>query len=726
MLKLLAGTALVAVALLAGSDSGLAQAKKYTFALVPKNMNNPFFDQALAGCRKAEKELAGAVECLYIGPGEHGGGEEQVQVVNDLIAKRVDGIAVSPSNAAAMGRALEAAKQAGIPILTWDSDLLDKDKALRIAYVGTHNYEIGVNLAKLVQKIKPKGGTICIQSGGAAAANHNERMQGIRDTLAGKKSASAPGDKLAGANGWKEADGCPLYTDDDFPRSIQQMEDILGKYPNLDAFVPTGGFPQFLPQAYRKVTEKYKAKIADGSLALVVADTLPVQIELLKAGLSKGQVGQRPFEMGYKAMYFLKDIKDGKPAPTDPTYTGLDVCTPKTADTCVGGGSFARDAGVVEAAGLAVPHPRIGAARGEQLAVAALIDDAALIQHHQPVHARDGREPVRDGNDGASAHQPVELLLDRRLDLGIERRGRFVQDQDRRILEDHPSNRDALALPAGELDAALAHMRVEAAPSLPIFERLDEFQGMGAHRRRAHLLFVRLRPAVADVVADRAVQERGVLSHHGDVGAQALLGHQRNVLPVDQDPAFLRLEEPEQQVDQGRLAGAGLADQADALAGLDLEVDAMDHAALGPVAEAQGLELDPAVPDLEGGGVGPVLHGARDCDRAHAILHGADILEDRGHVLRDPSGDIGDLPGERQRHGHGADGDASLGPQPDRHHAGADHHGRIHGDERQAEQRDQPELPVESVGVLVDRGAHEGVLVPGPGEQLDGDDVGAA
>jgi ribose transport system substrate-binding protein len=115
------------------------------------------------------------------------------------------------------------------------------------------------------------------------------------------------------------------------------MEDILGKYPQLDAFVPTGGFPQFLPQAYRKVAEKVKSRIDDGSLALVVADTLPVQLDLLKAGLSRGQVGQRPFEMGYKAMYFLKDIKDGKAKPADPTYTGLDVCTPQNVATCVGG-----------------------------------------------------------------------------------------------------------------------------------------------------------------------------------------------------------------------------------------------------------------------------------------------------------------------------------------------------------------------------------------------------
>jgi len=337
MRRYLTAGAALAMLLTMAAHPAVAADKKYVFALVPKNMNNPFFDQARDGCKKAEKELGGAVECLYIGPGEHGGGEEQVQVVNDLIARKVDGIAVSPSNAPAMGRALIAAEKAGIPVLTWDSDLLDRDQKLRIAYVGTHNYDIGVNLAKQVMAIKPKGGTICIQSGGAAAANHNERMQGIRDTLSGKASKASPGDRLTGQNGWKEVDGCPLYTNDDFPVAVQQMEDILGKYPQLDAFVPTGGFPQFLPQAYRKVAEKYKARIADGSLALVVADTLPVQIDLLKAGLSRGQVGQRPSEMGYKTMFFLKDIKDGKTKPKDPTYTGLDVCTPQNVATCLGG-----------------------------------------------------------------------------------------------------------------------------------------------------------------------------------------------------------------------------------------------------------------------------------------------------------------------------------------------------------------------------------------------------
>jgi len=341
MRKFLSSAAVLAGALAAGMIfAGQASAQdKVVIAVVPKNLNNPFFDQAKLGCEKAVEEIgADKVECYFTGPGEHGGGDEQVQIVGDLIAKGVDGIGVSPSNAAAMASVLPDAKAKGIPVLTWDSDLLPENADLRLAYIGTHNYDIGVNIAKLVQKIKPDGGTICIQSGGAAAANHNERMQGIRDTLGGMTDTESPGERLTGQNGWTEVDGCPLYTNDDFPLSVQQMEDILGKYPDLDAFTPTGGFPQFVPDAYRDVASKYKDKIADGSLALVVADTLPVQIDLMKEGLSAGQVGQRPFEMGYKVIKAIYDMKaNGAEPPADPTYTGLDVCTPETADTCIGG-----------------------------------------------------------------------------------------------------------------------------------------------------------------------------------------------------------------------------------------------------------------------------------------------------------------------------------------------------------------------------------------------------
>src|SRR5436190_8930634 len=178
---LLAAAALAALASFA--SQGVA-ADKYRFALVPKAMNNPFFDLARDGCMQAQRDSNGRITCLYIGPGEHTE-TEQVQIVQDLITRRVAGIAVSPSNAPAMARALRAAREAGIPTITWDADLLPADAQYRTTFIGTRNYNIGVELAKLAQQLKPNGGRICLQTGGAAADNHNQRLQGIRDTLSG-------------------------------------------------------------------------------------------------------------------------------------------------------------------------------------------------------------------------------------------------------------------------------------------------------------------------------------------------------------------------------------------------------------------------------------------------------------------------------------------------------------------------------------------------------------
>src|SRR6185437_13729348 len=71
---------------------------------------------------------------------------------------------------------------------------------------------------------------------------------------------------------------------------------------------------------------------------------------------------------------------------------------------------FARDAfegrvADVEAAGLAAPETRIGAAAPHQIGMRAGLDDAAMIEHDQPVHARDRRQAMRDRDHRAALHQ---------------------------------------------------------------------------------------------------------------------------------------------------------------------------------------------------------------------------------------------------------------------------------------------------------------------------------
>jgi ribose transport system substrate-binding protein len=287
------------------------------FALVPKAMNNPFFDQARDGCMKAAQEIGG-IQCLYIGPPD-ATEQEQVELIQDLITRKVDGIAVSAANAPAIAKVVARAKEANIPVITWDSDLLPEDKALRSTYIGTVNEQIGIEVAKRAMTLKPNGGSFCIQSGGPAAQNMNERLKGMLETL--------PKDK------WQQVAGCPVYNNDDFPLSLSQLADILAKYPKIDAVLDAGGAPQMVTQAYRSLMAKYSDRLKSHDLIMLFVETLPMQMDLLREGLSDGQIGQRPYQMGYRAMFVLNDLKQGKSVP-DPITIGLDVCTPDNAADC--------------------------------------------------------------------------------------------------------------------------------------------------------------------------------------------------------------------------------------------------------------------------------------------------------------------------------------------------------------------------------------------------------
>jgi ribose transport system substrate-binding protein len=320
---------LIGVALLALAVSGPAMAQKKTLAVVVKGLDNPFFTVLGNGCALWNKENPNSeYTCLYTGPASSADESGEVQIVEDLINKGVAGIAISPSNAPAMGNMLKA-KKPKMPIMTIDADLSAADRALRKTYLGTNNYDMGVLMAKYTKELKPKGGTVCLQLGNVAADNINARAAGFRDTISGKKGI----DRLKGENGWTEIKGCPLFTNDQIDLANQQMSDTFTANPDLDAFILVGGWAQFGPQAYAQVTDQVMAKLKSKKLVIIAGDTLPPQMDALKAGRSDAQIGQRPFEMGHRAPAVLIDLINGKKVQ-DPLYTGLDECTPKNLGKC--------------------------------------------------------------------------------------------------------------------------------------------------------------------------------------------------------------------------------------------------------------------------------------------------------------------------------------------------------------------------------------------------------
>ena len=126
-----------------------------------------------------------------------------------------------------------------------------------------------------------------------------------------------------------------MFTNDDGAKGVQAMTDILAANPNLTAFGIMGGWPLFgAPQPYRDLMKPLAAKIADHSFVIGAADTIGAEVAIAKEGLVTALVGQRPFEMGYKAPTAMIALVEGKKVE-DPIFTGLDECTKKTADTCI-------------------------------------------------------------------------------------------------------------------------------------------------------------------------------------------------------------------------------------------------------------------------------------------------------------------------------------------------------------------------------------------------------
>ena len=109
---------------------------------------------------------------------------------------------------------------------------------------------------------------------------------------------------------------------------------------------------------------------------------------------------------------------------------------------------------------LGVVEAGVGAVGGEQFVVRAHLHDPARVEHDEPVGPPERREPVGDGDRGASGHEPVDGRLDDRLRLRVDARGGLVEHQDPRIDEQRPGDREPLPFAAGERAAALADPRV--------------------------------------------------------------------------------------------------------------------------------------------------------------------------------------------------------------------------------------------------------------------------
>jgi ribose transport system substrate-binding protein len=273
------------------------------FAVIPKSLDIPVFNYAKIGAERQAKEY-GNVDILWNAPATPDQ-LKQKEILESAITQKVDGIAISSLNGDFLTETINKAMDAGIPVVTWDSDA---PKSKRIAFYGVDDYAGGRILGEqAVKLLNGKGKVAIITSMGAT--NLQRRLDGMKEAL-----AKAPGIQIVEVYDLKE----------DTVRCAELIATGTNRYPDLAAWLSTGGWPVF--------TRNASAAIDPAKTKLISFDTIQPALDLLREGKATVLLGQKYFGWGSESVKLLYDIKQGKMPAQTVIDSGVDLVTKENLD----------------------------------------------------------------------------------------------------------------------------------------------------------------------------------------------------------------------------------------------------------------------------------------------------------------------------------------------------------------------------------------------------------
>ncbi len=260
-----------------------------TLAWVSKSLGNPVFDHGRNGALARARELSAAgpytVEVITTGPAS-ADAVEQTRVLDDLIARRVDGIAVSCNDPVACTEPINRAVAAGIPVMTWDSDAPESQ---RFTFLSIDNYAAGRVAGELLARAIGGAGKVAVLTGAPGALNLEERVRGFRDAMAAYPEITIVAE---------------VISNEDISRGVQGVEDVMQAHSDLRGWFFAGMWPLF---ADRGAMPLWERAARTGRLKTVSFDTLPFQLTLLREGYLTALIGQHYWGWGYDAVQTLYD-----------------------------------------------------------------------------------------------------------------------------------------------------------------------------------------------------------------------------------------------------------------------------------------------------------------------------------------------------------------------------------------------------------------------------------
>ncbi|MFZ1663462.1 MAG: rhamnose ABC transporter substrate-binding protein [Paracoccaceae bacterium] len=282
ILKKALTTAALASVLLAST----AEAETKRIALVVKALGIGFFEAANKGAEEAAKEL-GDVEIIYTGPTDTTA-EGQIEVINSLIAQKVDAIAVSANDADALVPTLKKAMERGITVISWDSGVAKDGRLMHLN--PSSSALIGNTIVKLAADHLPDGGDVAILSATTTSTNQNTWIEEAKKVLPNYKGINLV---------------ATVYGDDLADKSYRETQGLLQTYPNLKAIIaPTSVGIVAAAQAVEDAGKVGQVNVTGLGLPSEMAGHV-------KSGASQSFAIWNPIDLGYTATMIAYHLANG-------------------------------------------------------------------------------------------------------------------------------------------------------------------------------------------------------------------------------------------------------------------------------------------------------------------------------------------------------------------------------------------------------------------------------
>jgi ribose transport system substrate-binding protein len=266
------------------------QRTKRLIGVVPKATSHLFFMSVHAGVRAAEKDFN--VEVLWNGPREETEYSRQIEIVDSMIARRVDALAISATDHTALVKPVKRAIDAGIPVSVFDSGL---DVTGYVTFVATDNHGAGETAARRLAELVHGKGKIAELMHKPGGMSTGERERGFEEVMA----KEFPGIQIVARQ----------YGMADRAKSRDAAEDILTAHPDLDGFFASAEANSI------GAIQALKARHLAGKIKLVTFDSSDAHLEAIKDGTIDLMLVQDPYRLGYEVVKSLVMKLNGQTPP---------------------------------------------------------------------------------------------------------------------------------------------------------------------------------------------------------------------------------------------------------------------------------------------------------------------------------------------------------------------------------------------------------------------------